>query len=109
VSMLKAFRIMAEELRNPSPYVTPEEAAENAAEWEKDRKDRPGIMSKILGLRPLSEEKDIMIEHEFDGITELDNPTPAWFNWMFYGSIVFAFFYMVYFHVLNIGMTQEEE
>src|SRR5690606_3512632 len=49
VSMLKAFRIMADELRNPTPYLSPEEAAEKIddEQWEKAGKDKPGIWSKI--------------------------------------------------------------
>jgi len=36
--------------------------------------------NKIMGIRPISEEKDIVIDHEYDGIRELDNPIPIWFN-----------------------------
>jgi cytochrome c oxidase cbb3-type subunit 3 len=34
-------------------------------------------------------------EHTYDGITEYDNPIPAWWAWMFGGSIVFAALYLV--------------
>lgn len=36
--------------------------------------------------------------HEVDGIPELDNPTPRWFAWLFYGSIVFAALYLAYWY-----------
>ena len=45
----------------------------------------------------------VIAGHEVDGITEFDNPPPAWFNWLFYGTIVIAACYMLYFHVFKIG------
>lgn len=40
-------------------------------------------------------------DHTYDGITEYDNPIPAWWSWMFFGSIVFAVLY--YFIVTVTG------
>ncbi len=34
--------------------------------------------------------------HEWDGITELDNPLPRWWLWIFYASIAWAVVYMVF-------------
>ncbi|MGB4399791.1 MAG: cbb3-type cytochrome c oxidase N-terminal domain-containing protein [Daejeonella sp.] len=110
LSMLKAFRVIAQEMLHPQPYVIPESIqAKEYTEWKNGKPETPGIWTKILGLKPLSEEKDILMEHQFDGISELDNPTPAWFMWLFYGTIAFALVYMVYFHVLDYGLMQEEE
>ena len=110
LSMLKAFRVIAQEMLHPQPYVVQEAIQpKEFAEWESAKPEAPGIWTKILGLKPLSEEKDILMEHQFDGISELDNPTPAWFMWLFYGTIAFALIYMVYFHVLDYGLMQEEE
>lgn len=64
---------------------------------------------KVLGLRPIEEEEDLLIEHTYDGIQELDNPTPTWFNALFYSSIVFAIGYLLFHHVLGWGMNQEQE
>lgn len=71
--------------------------------------DKITFWQKILSLRPLSEEKDMMEDHEYDGIRELNNPTPAWFNYLFYGSIAFAVIYMFSYHVFSIGKSQEQE
>lgn len=110
LSMLKAFRVIAQDMLNPTPITQSEPVLpKEYSEWNEEKKNRPGIWVKLLGLKPLSEEKDIMIEHQFDGISELDNPTPAWFMWLFYSTIAFAFVYMVYFHVLDYGLMQEEE
>jgi len=34
--------------------------------------------------------------HEWDGITELDNPLPSWWLWIFYASIVWSIIYMIF-------------
>lgn len=110
LSMLRAFKVIAREFTNPTPYVYHEEVTPvDFDQWEKANKAKPGTWNKILGLRPLSEEKDMMLDHKFDGIAELDNPTPAWFMWLFYGSIVWGFGYLMYFHVLGYGKLQDEE
>lgn len=43
----------------------------------------------------------LMRDHSYDGIMELDNKAPAWFQFLFYITIVFAAIYMVNFHVLK--------
>ncbi|MES3017170.1 MAG: cbb3-type cytochrome c oxidase N-terminal domain-containing protein [Bacteroidota bacterium] len=110
LATLRAFKVVAREMANPTPYIIPEAIEpQEYEEWLESKKDVPGIWTKLLGLKPLSEEKDIMLEHQFDGISELDNPTPAWFMWLFYSTIAFAFAYMMYFHVFDYGKLQDEE
>lgn len=58
---------------------------------------------------PIEKEKDIMFDHDFDGIRELDNRIPPWFSFLFYGSIVFAIIYMIVFHVVGDGNVQQNE
>ena len=48
----------------------------------------------------------LLMDHDADGIRELDNKLPRWWVWLFYGSIVFAVVYMGYFHVLHLGDLQ---
>lgn len=43
----------------------------------------------------------LMRDHSYDGIMELDNKAPAWFQFLFYITIVFAVIYMINFHVLK--------
>lgn len=47
-----------------------------------------------------------LLEHEADGIRELDNLLPTWWVWLFYLTIAFAVAYMLYFHVLKMGDLQ---
>ncbi|MFG0251815.1 MAG: cbb3-type cytochrome c oxidase N-terminal domain-containing protein [Phycisphaerales bacterium JB038] len=49
-------------------------------------------------------ERDVLFDHAYDGIMEYDNPMPGWWVWMFIGSIVFSFLYVLFFHV-GIGPT----
>lgn len=58
---------------------------------------------------PIEREKDIMLEHDFDGIKELNNSVPPWFNLLFYGSIVIAIVYFVNYHVIGSGNVMVDE
>jgi len=109
LTLLKTFNKLSAEILNPTPFVKNEEKLLEYHEWQALKKNKPGIWNKILGLRPLSEEKDILLEHEFDGISELDNPTPAWFMWLFYATIVIAAGYMLTYHVFKWSPLQDEE
>jgi cytochrome c oxidase cbb3-type subunit 3 len=40
-------------------------------------------------------EKGRSTGHDFDGIEELNNPLPAWWTWLFVGSIIFAIGYLI--------------
>lgn len=41
---------------------------------------------------------DPLLNHEYDGIREYDNPTPGWWHLIFAGTILFSLLYFVYFH-----------
>ena len=58
---------------------------------------------------PLEEEKSIELDHEYDGIRELDNHLPPWWLALFYGSIVFGIIYIFGYHVAGWWPLQEEE
>lgn len=40
----------------------------------------------------------LLVDHDYDGIQEYDNPMPRWWLGLFYGTIVFSFVYVAYFH-----------
>uniref|UniRef100_UPI0025EB6973 cbb3-type cytochrome c oxidase N-terminal domain-containing protein n=1 Tax=uncultured Mucilaginibacter sp. TaxID=797541 RepID=UPI0025EB6973 len=67
------------------------------------------IWLKLLSLKPMSEESNLLLEGEYDGIKELDNPTPAWFMYLFYGTILFAVGYLLNYHVFGTGQLQYAE
>lgn len=105
--LLKAFNSILK-LKGEQTDSVPETAA-TPVSGRKNPADNRTFWQKVLGLRPIEEEKDLLIEHTYDGIQELDNPTPTWFNAMFYSTIVFAIGYLLVYHVFNWGMNQEQE
>ncbi len=58
---------------------------------------------------PVEKEKDIMFDHAYDGIRELDNSLPPWWVALFYISIGFAVVYMTYYHFAGIGNSSREQ
>uniref|UniRef100_UPI0030DBB435 cbb3-type cytochrome c oxidase N-terminal domain-containing protein n=1 Tax=Bizionia echini TaxID=649333 RepID=UPI0030DBB435 len=63
---------------------------------------------KLLGSKPMEEEHDIILDHNYDGIRELDNNLPPWWIYSFYASIIFAAVYLVRYHVFD-GKNQYDE
>ena len=47
-----------------------------------------------------------LLEHDADGIQELDNLLPRWWVWLFWMCNVFAFLYMIYYHGVGLGDSQ---
>lgn len=87
--------------------------AEDALALEAAREKKPSFLHKLY-LRmvdsvPVQQEKDILLDHDYDGIKELDNNLPPWWKYGFYVTIVFAFIYMFIYHVSGTGKLQGEE
>ncbi len=49
-----------------------------------------------MSSEPVS--KEILTDHNYDGIQEYDNPLPGWWKFLFWCTIVFAPLYWLYFH-----------
>lgn len=64
---------------------------------------------KAWKLVPIEKEKDIMLDHNYDGIKELDNVLPPWWVNMFYATIVFAFGYITYYHIMDTDWSSKKE
>jgi cytochrome c oxidase cbb3-type subunit 3 len=58
---------------------------------------------------PLEKEADMLLDHNYDGIKELDNALPPWWKYGFYITIVVAVFYFLKFEVWHTGMNPTEE
>lgn len=57
----------------------------------------------------MSETQDRLLEHDFDGIREMDNDLPRWWVWGFYISIAWGVLYFLYFHVFGIGFSSADQ
>jgi len=53
------------------------------------------------------QKEPLLLDHDADGITELDNNLPRWWVWLFILSCVWGLGYYVYFHAMG-GPGQEE-
>ena len=58
---------------------------------------------------PVEKEADVLLDHDYDGIKELDNALPPWWKYGFYITIVIGFIYMFSFHVSGTGKNPEQE
>lgn len=56
----------------------------------------------------IEEEHTILMQHEYDGIRELDNNLPPWWVWGFYLTIIFAVFYVFNYHIFRTSDLQIE-
>lgn len=59
------------------------------------------VTQKLTRSTPVEQEDDILMEHSYDGIRELDNHLPPWWTWLFYGTAAWAVVYMIVYHVIG--------
>ena len=73
----------------------------------------PGLWQKILRVAnkrvDIEDEESIILDHNYDGIRELDNHLPPWWTYLFYATIVFSIFYVIFYHVTDTLPLQEKE
>jgi len=50
-----------------------------------------------------------LLEHDYDGIREYDNPMPGWWSTLFVVTILFAIGYVLYFDVLALGPNRLQD
>ena len=54
------------------------------------------------------DEEEILLDHNYDGIKELDNPLPMWWLWTFFGAIIFSFVYFIHYHLDGGGLSLDQ-
>lgn len=86
-------------LRATNPNYDAEQAA---------KPSEPSLMASLTDAVPIEKEGDIMLDHDYDGIKELDNNLPPWWLYGFYISIIWAIGYFAYFEIFGIGKTSGE-
>jgi cytochrome c oxidase cbb3-type subunit 3 len=73
------------------------------------RTTRLNWWSRFNKFKPLAEEKDLDLGHDYDGIRELNNKLPPWWLYGFYLTIVFAAVYLWRYHVSHSAPLSHEE
>lgn len=64
---------------------------------------------RISKAKPLAEEQEIDLSHDYDGISELDNKLPPWWTVAFSITILFSVVYLYRYHVSHSAPLQVEE
>ena len=67
------------------------------------------ILMSLTDAVAIEDEESILLDHDYDGIKELDNNLPPWWKYGFYLTIAVAVIYLFNFHVLKIGALQGQE
>ena len=67
------------------------------------------LMSKLTRSVPVEKEADVLLDHNYDGIRELDNHLPPWWTWLFNVTIAFGIVYLLVYHVFQAVPLQTEE
>jgi cytochrome c oxidase cbb3-type subunit 3 len=64
---------------------------------------------KFNAAASMEKEKDILLDHNYDGIQELDNSLPPWWKYGFYLTIIVGCIYIYRYHISHDGPSQQEE
>lgn len=82
---------------------------EEKAVVEIEKANRLSWWDRFNKLRPVSQEAELDLGHEYDGIRELNNRLPPWWLYGFYLTIIIAIVYLWRFHVSHTGPSSREE
>jgi cytochrome c oxidase cbb3-type subunit 3 len=64
---------------------------------------------KLTDAVPLEKEETVLLDHNYDGIKELDNHLPPWWKWLFYGTIGWSAVYLVIYHITDSMPLSDQE
>lgn len=83
----------------------------NAIKGLKNTDSRPQLSwwDKFAAVKSEKTEEELRLDEDFDGISELDNPTPPWFNFIFYTTIIVAIIYLFNYHYFKFSKLQDDE
>lgn len=113
IVMFIAIVVMARVIKTITKGMVPAEAAKAeaipVAEESKETFWQVIDRKFLTKAVPVEREADVMLNHDYDGIRELDNALPPWWVWGFYLTIIFAFVYVINYQVLGTGPSQAQE
>jgi cytochrome c oxidase cbb3-type subunit 3 len=66
------------------------------------------LVKALTKSEPIENEGQLLLDHDYDGIKELDNNLPPWWIYLFYACIAFAIIYLVRFEILGADNQEME-
>jgi cytochrome c oxidase cbb3-type subunit 3 len=66
------------------------------------------LMKSLTKSEPIENEGQLLLDHDYDGIKELDNNLPPWWVYLFYACVVFAVVYLVRFEIMGADDQEME-
>ncbi len=110
--LLIAIEIVVSAVDNVTYHLLTEEQKKQLEEAQSipftDSKFYQGILNKLTRSKEIEQEADVMLDHNYDGIKELDNVLPPWWVYLFYGTIIFAGIYLVRYEILGSDNQAQE-
>jgi len=100
--VLQVLRAFVKKELDKTAEVEAEEVEEEPSWWKK-------MLTKANDAVPVEQEREIILDHNYDGIRELDNHLPPWWKWLFYVTIIFGVVYIAVYHVFGTMPLQTEE
>ena len=102
IYVIRVLNFLTEEAARQNALKSGTQYSPQAGWWQK-------LVQKLNASVPVEQEKDIEMDHSYDGIRELDNHLPPWWKWLFYGTIGWSVVYLIIFHVSDsLPLSQEE-
>jgi cytochrome c oxidase cbb3-type subunit 3 len=98
IVMLSAYINQLLKVLRAKPELVAEVAAKKSWFWDKFNK-----------AASIEKEKDILLDHDYDGIQELDNSLPPWWLYGFYLTIFVGIIYVYRYHIAHTAPSSEEE
>ena len=96
-------------IRQMAKMQAQENARRKGIEWVEE----PSWWSKLMQWSnrsvPVEKEETVMLDHNYDGIRELDNYLPPWWKWLFYATIIWGGGYLFAYHVAGSMPLQDDE
>jgi len=96
------YQLMTEEQKRQLDEINNTDVEITESAWYKN------LMKRLTKSEPVENEMALLLDHDYDGIKELDNQLPPWWLYLFYGGIVFAAVYLIRYEVMD-GDNQETE
>lgn len=96
------YQLLTPEQKKQLEEVTSVDVSLTERQWYKN------LMKMLTRSEPIENEAFLLLDHDYDGIRELDNKLPPWWLYLFYGCIFFAVVYLVKYEVMG-GDNQETE